>query len=173
MNTSSNDNINILDLPNEILIIIFNKLNMIDAFYSLADVNERFNRLTFDPLYIHNLDLTVKSSSNHISSINDQMLDKVCETILPRIYHQVKKLTVEPHSIERLLFTTGYAQLDTLSFINFQKETIYQYLKGTVFHFIHVNQLNIYNYTGYDDINVLEYIFFIVNIFFSIGHSIV
>ncbi|CAF2140517.1 unnamed protein product, partial [Rotaria magnacalcarata] len=98
------------------------------AFYSIVDVNERFNRLVFDPLYAHSLDLTVKSSSNYISSINNQMLDEVCEKVLPRIYHQINKLAVEPHSIERLLFTTGYPQLDSLSFINFQKETFYQYL---------------------------------------------
>ncbi|CAF3590418.1 unnamed protein product [Rotaria socialis] len=151
MNTSPNKDINIFDLPNEILVIIFNKLNMIDALYSLVDVNERFNRLVFDRLYIHNLDLTVKSSSNYISSINNQMLDEVCEKILPRIYHQVNKLTVEPHSIERLLFTTGYPQLDSLSFINFQKETFHQYLTGRQFHFIHVNQSNVSYYAGYDD----------------------
>ncbi|CAF1371948.1 unnamed protein product [Rotaria magnacalcarata] len=124
---------------------------MIDAFYSIVDVNERFNRLVFDPLYAHSLDLTVKSSSNYISSINNQMLDEVCEKVLPRIYHQINKLAVEPHSIERLLFTTGYPQLDSLSFINFQKETFYQYLTGRLFHFIHLNQSNVYNYAGYDD----------------------
>ncbi|CAF4888637.1 unnamed protein product [Rotaria socialis] len=141
MNTSSNNNIIILDLPNEILVIIFNKLNMIDAFYSLVDVNERFNRLVFDRLYIHNLDLTVKSS-NRMSSINNQMLDKVCEKILPRIYHQVNKLTVEPYSIERLLFTTGYPQLDSLSLINFQKETFYKYLTGnTMLRFLLMDQI--------------------------------
>ncbi|CAF3495359.1 unnamed protein product [Rotaria socialis] len=141
MNASSNNNIIILDLPNEILVIIFNKLNMIDAFYSLVDVNERFNRLVFDRLYIHNLDLTVKSS-NRMSSINNQMLDKVCEKILPRIYHQVNKLTVEPYSIERLLFTTGYPQLDSLSLINFQKETFYKYLTGnTMLRFLLMDQI--------------------------------
>ncbi|CAF1532490.1 unnamed protein product, partial [Rotaria sordida] len=62
METSNNYNINILDLPDEILFAIFNKLNMIDVFYSLVDVNKRFNRLILDPFYIHNLDLTVKHS---------------------------------------------------------------------------------------------------------------
>ena len=45
----ANDNINILDLPDEMLLVIFNKLNMIDVLSSLVDVNERFNRLVFDP----------------------------------------------------------------------------------------------------------------------------
>jgi hypothetical protein len=53
-------NKDILDLPDEMLLAIFNKLNMIDVFYSLVDINERFNRLIFDPFSIHNLDLTVQ-----------------------------------------------------------------------------------------------------------------
>ncbi|CAF2122213.1 unnamed protein product [Rotaria magnacalcarata] len=70
------------------------------------------------------------------------MLDEVCEKVLPRIYHQINKLAVEPHSIERLLFTTGYPQLDSLSFINFQKETFYQYLTGnTILRFLLMDQI--------------------------------
>lgn len=60
MDTSMNKSINILDFPNEILLSIFNQLNMIDVLYSLVDVNEQFNRLIFDPLYVCNLDLTVR-----------------------------------------------------------------------------------------------------------------
>src|ERR1700722_11419857 len=103
MNTSTNNSINILNLPNEILISICKKLSMIHVLYSLVDVNERFNRLVFDPLYINNLDLTVKSSFNRMSSISNQMLDTICKKILPRIHHQVNKLTCEAHSIERIL----------------------------------------------------------------------
>ncbi|CAF4540424.1 unnamed protein product [Rotaria sp. Silwood2] len=47
---------NILDLPDEILISIFNKLNNVDILYSLVDVNQRFNRLSLSSLYIHDLD---------------------------------------------------------------------------------------------------------------------
>ena len=62
METSNNYNTNILDLPDEMLLAIFNKLNMVDVLYSLVDVNKRFNRLILDPFYIHNLDFTVKRS---------------------------------------------------------------------------------------------------------------
>jgi len=50
MNTLNNKNINILDLPDEILFIIFNKLHMIEMFYSLVNVNQRFDRLVLDPM---------------------------------------------------------------------------------------------------------------------------
>ena len=72
-------------------------------------------------------------------SINNEILDRICEKILPRIHYQVNKVTCEPQSIERILFTIDYPQLDSLSFINFQKETFYQYLTGKLFHFIHRN----------------------------------
>lgn len=58
MDTFKKNHINILDLPDEILLIIFNKLNTIDALYSLVDVNDRFNRLVFNALHILNLDTT-------------------------------------------------------------------------------------------------------------------
>jgi len=58
MNISNNDHPNIFDLPNEILFIIINKLNIDDLFYSLVDINERFAQLVLDPLYIQNLDIT-------------------------------------------------------------------------------------------------------------------
>ncbi len=55
MNNSKNDHHNILDLPNEILFIIFKQLSMVDVFYSFENVNRRFNRLALDFLYIRHL----------------------------------------------------------------------------------------------------------------------
>jgi hypothetical protein len=43
MDTSNDNQLNILDLPNEILLNIFNKLNTVDVLYSLVDVNKRFD----------------------------------------------------------------------------------------------------------------------------------
>ncbi|CAF4563338.1 unnamed protein product, partial [Rotaria magnacalcarata] len=62
MNASNNNDINILDLPDEILLIILRKLDMVDVFYSLVNLNKRFNQLVLEPLYIDHLDLTVKTS---------------------------------------------------------------------------------------------------------------
>ncbi|CAF3672013.1 unnamed protein product [Rotaria sp. Silwood1] len=141
MEASTNNFINILDLPNEILLTIIKKLNMVDVLYSLVDINERLNQLVFDPFYIHNLDMTMKSSSDDTSSISDQVLNRICKNILPRIHHHVNKLTVEPHSLKHILFNGNiYPQLFSLSFINFQEEMLYQYLTGILFKFVHFNQ---------------------------------
>ena len=134
MNPSNNNNINILDIPNEILLIIFNKLNTVDALYSLVDVNERFDRLVFDSLHIRNLDTTnivIKSYYDRTFSIDNNVLSKICEKILPRIHHQLNELIVEQNSIKHILLTVNYPQLYSLSLVNFQEEILFQYLTGT------------------------------------------
>ncbi len=132
MNISNNNHLNIVDLPNEILLIIISKLNIGEVFYSLVDINERFVQLVLDPLYIRNLDMTImtmQSFYNRTFSIDDQVLSRICENILPQIFDQVNKLTVEQNSIERIL-TVNYPQLYSLSFVNFKEERLFQYLTG-------------------------------------------
>jgi len=131
MNTSNNNHLNILDLPNEILLVIFKKLNMVDVLYSLVDINERFNHLVLGPLYISKFDITtmaMKSFFDGTYSIDNQVLDRICKKILPRIHHQIKELTVEQHSMERILLTANYPQLYSLSLIDFEEMILWQYL---------------------------------------------
>jgi hypothetical protein len=122
-----------LDLPNEILLIIFNKLNMVHVFYSLVNVCERFDQLVFDPLYIRNVDMTsmtMKSFFDRLYSVDDQVLDRICENILPRIHHQLNELIIEQHSIQRVLHTLNYPQLYSLTLMNFEAKILSKYLIG-------------------------------------------
>ena len=136
MNILNSNDINILDLPDEMLCAIFKKLNMVDMFYSLVDVNQRFDRIALDSLYIYHLDFVVKQSDTHNSSIDDHILNKICEKILPRINKKVIKITVEPLSIERVLGAVHYPQLRSLALVNYQPEIILQYLTSTLMSFI-------------------------------------
>jgi len=142
MSISNNKHLNILDLPNEILLIIFNKLNMVDVLYSLVNVTQRLDQFILDPLYIHSLDMTsmtMKSWLDRIYSIDNQVLDKICKNILPRIHHQVNGLIVEQHSMEHVIATINYPQLYSLSLIDFQEEILLNYLLGKLFNFISIN----------------------------------
>jgi len=133
MNISNKKHLNIVDFPNEILLIIFSKLNMVDVLYSLVDVTQRFDQLILDPLYIHNLDMTsmmMKSYYDRIYSIENKVLDRICKNILPRIHHHVNELIVEQHTIERVLHTINYPQLYSLSLKNFPPEVLLKYLTG-------------------------------------------
>ncbi|CAF0742977.1 unnamed protein product [Rotaria sordida] len=105
---------------------------MVDAFYSISDINQRFNRLALDSLYIRHLDMTtitnMNSLYNQISSMDPQLLSRICQKILPRIHHEVYKLTVEQDSMKQILLAANYPRLYSLSLINFEEEIIYQYL---------------------------------------------
>ncbi len=109
-------------------------------FYSLVDVNRRFYRLALDSLYIRDLDMTngitIKSLCNQTSSIDTQVLSRICQKILSRIYHQVKKLTVQEYPMKQILAAANYPQLYPLTLINFQEDILYQYLAGIVFSFV-------------------------------------
>jgi len=134
MNSSNNNRLNIHDLPNEILFIIANELNIADV-YSLIDIDERFAQILLDPLYIRNLrnlDMTTKTMKSYFDytfSIDDQVLSRICEKILPQTHDHVNKLTIEQNSMERIL-TVSYPQLYSLSLIDVQEKILFQYLTG-------------------------------------------
>ena len=127
--------LNILDLPDEILLIIFNKMNIVNVLNSLVDVNQRFDRLVLDPLTIRNLDMTIRSFKSFFDqtfSIDDKTLSRICDKILYRISDQINKLTVEQYSIQRVLHAANYPQLYSLSLINFEGKILNQYLTGKI-----------------------------------------
>ena len=76
--------IQLLDLPNEILLIILKKLDNIDALYSLFGINnERLDILLEDDVFTNTL--------NFVSTVDHLVLDRFCISRLPRIFHNVKK----------------------------------------------------------------------------------
>ncbi|CAF4536716.1 unnamed protein product [Rotaria sp. Silwood2] len=105
-------------------------------FYSLVDVNRRFDCLALDSLYIHDLNMTDAMTINSFyeltCSMDSQVTSKISQKILPRIHHQVYELTVEECSMKPILLAANYLQLYSLSLINFQEEILYQYLRDDV-----------------------------------------
>ncbi len=152
MNNSNNTRLNILDLPNEILFIIFKKLSIIDVVYSVVDVTRRFHRLALDPFHIRRLDMTdnitVSSLCNQTSSIDTQVLTRIFQKILPRIHHQAHQLTVEEYSMKQVLLAGNYPQLYSLSLINFEERIFRQYLTRMIFNFVCYDFKKIINLVG-------------------------
>jgi hypothetical protein len=146
MNNLNNNHANILDLANEIIFIIFQKLNMIDVFHSFVDVNRRFNRLVFDSFYIHDVNMTTVKDTTSLydqtSAMDPKVLSRICEKVLPRIHDHIYKLTVEECSAKQTFLASDYPKLYSLSLINFQEEILYEYLTGIVSNFVHYK----YNY---------------------------
>jgi hypothetical protein len=117
-------NVHLLDLPNEMLFYILNKLDNVDVLYSLFGINnERLDSITRKKTFSNILNLT--------STINNTaILDRFCNYILPRIYSNVKCLIVEPVSMERILLATHYPNLTELKLFNFQRDSSLHYFTG-------------------------------------------
>jgi hypothetical protein len=123
---------NIIDLPDEILLFIINKLTNLDVLYSLVDVNQRFNRLVLNSFYTHYLDFTTNELLLQNSDKFDQYMNRICQSILPRIHHQLNQLTLRHMSIPYLLHTStfNFPQFHSLSLVLTEIETFLQYLTG-------------------------------------------
>jgi hypothetical protein len=99
--------VHLLDLSDQILLTILKKLENIDVLYSLLGINnERLDNLAQNKIFTNTLNFVLTSSTDHISSINPQILDRLCTYALPRIYSNVKCLIVEPLSMQRILLAS-------------------------------------------------------------------
>lgn len=98
--------IHLLDLPDEILLVIFKKLDNIDVLYSLLDIdNNRLDILAQDQVFTSNLNLVLS---------DEIIFNRFCIDILPRIHGNIKNLTIESSAMERILFTGKYQNLTNL-----------------------------------------------------------
>jgi hypothetical protein len=77
------------DLPDEILLIIFKKLNNVEALSSLFNVNKRLNKIVHDSIFTSDLTLLKYLSHDSTYSLPDPLLDRFCSEILPSIHHKM------------------------------------------------------------------------------------
>ena len=78
------------DLPDEILMIIFKKLANMEILYSLVDVHKRLNRLAQDSVFTNNLAILISTSNGFVYSLLDPILHRFCSHILPEIHQKIK-----------------------------------------------------------------------------------
>ena len=131
MNVSNRNFLNLLDLPDEILLIIIKQLIMADILYSLVNVTERLDQLVLNPSYIRILDMTcMKIHSYDIYLIDDHVCERICQNVLSRINDQVTELIMDQSSIERVLHTIDYPQLHSLALIHIDETSFFDFLEG-------------------------------------------
>jgi hypothetical protein len=117
--------LHLLDLPNEILIIIFKKLDNIDVFYSLFGIkNKRIDILLEDSAFTSIFNFV------RVSSTTDDKLDRFCTYILPQRHHYIKKLILDTAYMERILLAGDYPNLTSLELFNFGQEVVFHYFTG-------------------------------------------
>ncbi|CAF0995617.1 unnamed protein product [Rotaria sordida] len=110
------------DLPDEILVIIFKKLNNIILLYSLMGINKRLDKILHDSIFTSNLKLLNYSSYDSIYSLSNSMLDRFCLQILPKINNKIKSFNLEISSMKRILLSANYPNLFELGIFNIEKE---------------------------------------------------
>ncbi|CAF3007571.1 unnamed protein product [Rotaria sp. Silwood2] len=121
----SRSNVNLLDLPDEILLIILKKLNNIDVLYSFIDVNnEHLNSVAQEKIFSDTLNFV---SIDNVSAIDQEKLDRFCQDILPKIHENVKCFILEPISMEYILLAADYRNLTELQLFNFTQEVALNY----------------------------------------------
>jgi hypothetical protein len=124
-------NINLFDLPNEILVIILQKLNNIDVLYSLFDINnQRFDNIIQENIFINTLNFVLTTLTDDTLSISDLILDRFCISILPKIHYHVKSLIINSLSMERILLVGDYPNLNQLKIFNFNGQIVSNYFTG-------------------------------------------
>jgi len=108
--------VQLLNLPDEILMIIFKKLDNVEVLYSLMNINMRFNKIVRDPTFTSQIALMKQNSSTNLTSpLSDIVLDRFCLKILPQIHEKIKSLKLETLSMERvLLAVNNYPNLHQL-----------------------------------------------------------
>ncbi|CAF4020679.1 unnamed protein product, partial [Rotaria sordida] len=96
-----NSCIGLNDLPDEILMIIFKKLNNIDILYSFYGANQRLNKIIHDPIFTSRLTFVEWSLDNFIDLLSCKMiLNQFCFRILPEIHNKIKWLGLESSSMK-------------------------------------------------------------------------
>ncbi|CAF3424460.1 unnamed protein product, partial [Rotaria sp. Silwood2] len=121
-------NVDFLDLPNKILLIILKNLDNIDVLYSLLDVgNQRLHIILQENIFTNALNSVLTTFTDDISSISDTIVDRFCINILPRIHHNVKSLILDSVSMGRILLAADYPNLTELKLFNFNDNIASRY----------------------------------------------
>ncbi|CAF4832837.1 unnamed protein product [Rotaria socialis] len=126
-------NVNFLDLPNEILFIILKELGNMDVLYSLLNVdNQRLDMVVQEKMLTENLNFVLTTSTDDIFPIADNIIDRFCKNILPKINLNIKSLILESGTMERILLAVDYPNLTEIKLFNFTDKIFSHYFKVDV-----------------------------------------
>ncbi|CAF1451780.1 unnamed protein product, partial [Rotaria sordida] len=119
-----NSCIGLNDLPDEILMIIFKKVNNFHILYYFQGVNQRLNKIIQDPIFISHLTF-VKWLSHHFIDLfySDMIRNRFCLQILPLIRRKIEWVDLESSSMKYVLNAADYPNLHTLGLYNINQES--------------------------------------------------
>ncbi|CAF2652810.1 unnamed protein product [Rotaria sp. Silwood2] len=125
--------IQLIGLPDELLVMIFKKLNNVQLLYTLFGINRELDRILSDSIFTRYLVLSRNLSNDVICPIVDTVLDRFCSQILPQIRYKINFLTLETSSVERILLTADYPNLYGLGLYNIDEKSAKRFFTGKIF----------------------------------------
>ncbi len=131
----SDSTVSILDLPDELLLTIFKKLNNFDVLFSLLGVNQKLDNVACDMNFTRAVDLLTISLNEVSDSRTNAILDRFCMYILPRIHEKVECLTIEACFLHRVIHACNYLNLRKLTLVNLELNMACHVFNGMLFDF--------------------------------------
>lgn len=120
--------IDLLDLPDEILLIIFNKLGSFDVLYSLLNSTQRLDRIARN-IYSKSINFSIEFSDGQVCPIDSAKLDRFYIEILPEIHDRIQMMTLEGTNVEHIL-SSQFPNLHTLVLVGFSPDILLNYFQG-------------------------------------------
>ncbi|UJR11733.1 hypothetical protein I4U23_015914 [Adineta vaga] len=114
--------LDLLDLPDEILLIIFNKLSSFNVVYSLLNSTQRLDRIVRNS-QSKSINFSIELSDGQICSIDSDKLHRFCIEILPQKHDRIQMMTLETTNIERIR-SSQFPNLHTLVFVEFSPDIL-------------------------------------------------
>ncbi len=132
--------VELMDLPEEILMIVFKKLNNDELLYSLMGINMRLDQIIRDTIFTNQISLIKYNSLPDLTSaLSDIVLNRFYSQILPQIHHKIKWLSLETLSMERILLAADYPNLRQLDIFLMNEETDMDLFTGKICAFEYLN----------------------------------
>ncbi|CAF2546373.1 unnamed protein product [Rotaria sp. Silwood2] len=127
--------VQLIDLSDELLLLIFKKICNVELLYSLIGINIRLDRIVSDSIFTRNLTLLRHVSNDLIYPLVDTVVDRFCSQILPQIHHKINTLNLESLSMERILLAADYPNLHSLELYNVDEKIAERIFSSKIFHF--------------------------------------
>jgi hypothetical protein len=127
--------VQLIDLPDELLVMIFKNLNNVQLLCSLMGINTRLDKIISDSIFTKDLTLFRYFSNENICPLVDTILDRFCFQILPEIHYKINMFNLESLSMERILLAADYPNLNGLGLYNIDRKTAERIFAGKIFDF--------------------------------------
>jgi hypothetical protein len=129
----SNSEIGLNDLPDQILLYIFQKLNNVDVLYSLQNVNQRLNQILYDSIFRNRLAFVKWLPYKYIDLFSSHVvLNRFCTQIFPSIHQNIKWLELESSSMKHVLCAAHYPNRNSLALYNLNEESARSLCTGKI-----------------------------------------